>query len=70
MIEFADDQYELDVDRACNALGWAPKHPLRATLPQIIGNFLADPDRWYGENDSDPATLPDEWRRTPAPLDG
>lgn len=70
MIEFADDQYELDVDRACNALGWEPRHSLRATLPTIVGNFLADPERWYDENDFNPATLPEEWRQTPAPLRG
>jgi nucleoside-diphosphate-sugar epimerase len=69
MIEFADDQYEIDVNRACSALGWEPRRALRATLPAMLANFLADPERWYGENDFDPATLPDEWRRTAAPAE-
>lgn len=69
MIEFADDHYEPDVDRACNTLGWEPQRSLRATLPQMIENFLADPERWYRENDLDPATLPEEWRKSAAPLE-
>ncbi len=65
MIEFADDHYDLDLARAREQLGWAPRRRLGETLPTIIEHLLADPERWYAENDLDPSGIPQE-RRQPA----
>jgi UDP-glucose 4-epimerase len=50
MIDRADDHYELDISRAEKLLGWKPKHNLIDTLPEMIRNLKADPDKWYKEN--------------------
>jgi UDP-glucose 4-epimerase len=50
MIDRADDHYELDVSRARQLLDWEPQHNLLDTLPAMIRNLKADPDRWYKEN--------------------
>jgi UDP-glucose 4-epimerase len=50
MIDRADDHYELDISRAEKLLGWRPRHNLIDTLPEIISNLKADPDKWYKEN--------------------
>ncbi len=50
MIDFADDHYELDIDRAKKVLGWIPKHSLEETLPIMIEDLLKDPIQWYKKN--------------------
>ena len=50
MIDRADDHYELDISRAEKLLGWTPKHNLPDTLPEMIKNLKADPEKWYEEN--------------------
>jgi nucleoside-diphosphate-sugar epimerase len=54
MVEFADDNFELDITRARTILGWEPKHSLRDTLPKMIPSLLADPLAWYHENELKP----------------
>lgn len=50
MIDRADDHYEMDITRAKEYLHWEPRHSLKATIPEIIDNLKADPDKWYQEN--------------------
>jgi nucleoside-diphosphate-sugar epimerase len=50
MIDLADDHYALDITRARTVLGWAPKHALRESLPNMVAALKADPARWYQEN--------------------
>jgi nucleoside-diphosphate-sugar epimerase len=50
MIDRADDHYELDISRAKQLLGWEPKHNLTDTLPEIVKNLKANPEKWYNEN--------------------
>ncbi|MEW5916549.1 MAG: NAD(P)-dependent oxidoreductase [Gemmatimonadota bacterium] len=50
MIPLADDDFELDVSRAAEVLGWEPRHRLRDELPRMIHHLKTDPERWYREN--------------------
>ena len=50
MIDLADDHFELDSTKAKKLLGWQPKHELRDTLPQMIKNLKADPEKFYQVN--------------------
>ena len=63
MVDFADDNFELDITRARTILGWEPKHSLRDTLPKMIPPLLADPLTWYYENELKPPL----WLRELAP---
>ena len=63
MIDFADDNFELDITRARTILGWEPKHTLRDMLPKMIPSLLADPLAWYQENELKPPL----WLRELAP---
>jgi nucleoside-diphosphate-sugar epimerase len=63
MVEFADDNFELDITHARTILGWEPKHSLRDTLPKMIPSLLADPLAWYHENELKPPL----WLRELAP---
>jgi UDP-glucose 4-epimerase len=47
MVDLADDNYQVTVERAKNVLGWVPKHSLRKTLPLIIADMKKDPVKWY-----------------------
>lgn len=47
MVDLADDNYEVSIERAKKVVGWAPKHSLRQTLPKIVENFKKDPIAWY-----------------------
>lgn len=51
MIDRANDHYALDITRARTLLGWEPKRSLRATIPVMIAALLADPLKFYREND-------------------
>ena len=50
MIDRADEHYELDISLAEQLLGWTPKHNLLDTLPEMMKNLKADPEKWYKEN--------------------
>lgn len=50
MIDYADDHYELNIDRAKKILGWQPKFSLEGTLPKMIDALLKDPEKWYKGN--------------------
>ena len=63
MVDFADDNFELDITRARTILGWEPKRSLRETLPKMIPSLLADPITWYRENELQPPL----WLRELAP---
>lgn len=47
MVDLADDNYQISMQKAKQVLGWAPKHSLRATLPKLVANLKADPIAWY-----------------------
>ena len=63
MVDFADDDMELDITRARTILRWEPRHSLRDTLPKMIPPLLADPLTWYHENELEPPL----WLRELAP---
>lgn len=50
MIDYADDHYELNIDRAKKELGWEPKHSIENALPKMIEALLQDPLKWYKGN--------------------
>jgi nucleoside-diphosphate-sugar epimerase len=50
MIDLADDHYELDITKAKQVLGWAPKRKLNETLPIMIEELKKDPEKWYKMN--------------------
>jgi nucleoside-diphosphate-sugar epimerase len=50
MIDRADDNYELDIAKAKNVLGWQPAHSLRQTLPVMVDGLKVDPVKWYKIN--------------------
>lgn len=50
MIDRADDNYELTIDKARKVLGWEPKHSLRTTLPTMLEGLKVDPVKWYKIN--------------------
>jgi nucleoside-diphosphate-sugar epimerase len=50
MIAFADDHYELNIEKTKNMLGWRPKHFIGDTLPKMIANLKKDPLNWYKIN--------------------
>ena len=54
MIDRANDHYALDISRARTLLGWEPKCSLRETLPKMVEALVADPLRWYRENELEP----------------
>ena len=57
MVDMADDHYALNIGRAGDLLGWAPRHRLLATLPEMIERLEADPPGWYRANKLNPATV-------------
>jgi nucleoside-diphosphate-sugar epimerase len=50
MIDLADQNYPISVQRAREQLGWEPQHTLRQTLPDMIGRLHFDPKAWYEKN--------------------
>lgn len=50
MIDRADDNYELNGEKARRLLGWSPRHSLRETLPIMLEGLKVDPERWYKIN--------------------
>ena len=50
MVDVADQEYKIDIDKARTMLGWEPRHKLRDTLPYIAGRLLEDTAKWYEMN--------------------
>ena len=50
MIDHADDNYELNIDKARQVLGWVPRHRLHDAIPKMIENLKRDPLKWYKTN--------------------
>jgi nucleoside-diphosphate-sugar epimerase len=50
MIDLADDDYPVNVERARSRLGWEPKHRLRDTLPAIVERMKQNPEQWRKVN--------------------
>jgi dTDP-D-glucose 4,6-dehydratase len=50
MIDLADQNYPVSMEKAREKLGWEPKRRLDSTLPKIVGALLSNPQRWYEEN--------------------
>ncbi len=54
MVDMADAHYPVDVSLAKERLHWKPRHQLALYLPQIVQRMLADPEKWYRQNDMSP----------------
>lgn len=50
MIDLADQNYPVNIQRARRELDWEPRHTLRETLPEIIRRLEQDPRGWYEKN--------------------
>ena len=50
MNDLAGDHFELDSSKAKKLLCWQPEHGLRDTLPIIINNLKANPQKFYMVN--------------------
>lgn len=50
MIEYADDQYDLNISQVRKFLNWEPQNKLRDVLPSMVKALKEDPDRWYQEH--------------------
>ena len=50
MIDYADDNYIVDLTRINKLLGWTPQRRLSATLPIMIKDLKANPLKWYKTN--------------------
>ncbi|MGQ0811913.1 MAG: NAD-dependent epimerase/dehydratase family protein, partial [Nitrospiraceae bacterium] len=57
MIDFADDHYALNIDRARALLGWEPKRSLRDTLPKMVSALKDDSIGWYREHKLEPSPI-------------
>jgi nucleoside-diphosphate-sugar epimerase len=47
MIQMGDDHYALDISRARELLGWAPRRRLKDELPALVATLKRDPAAWY-----------------------
>ncbi|REK18786.1 MAG: NAD(P)-dependent oxidoreductase [Planctomycetota bacterium] len=50
MIDLADQNYPVDIERARQTLGWTPRHSLRHTIPEIVSRLRDNPSQWYEMN--------------------
>jgi nucleoside-diphosphate-sugar epimerase len=50
MIDRADDNFELNIDKARKELGWDPQYRLDKVIPIMIEGLKVDPLRWYKIN--------------------
>lgn len=50
MIDLADENYNLNVDKAKKLLSWEPKHTLDKDLPVMLNKMIKDPLAWYRKN--------------------
>lgn len=60
MIDRANDNYELSIDKARKLLGWEPQHSLREVIPKMITALKTDPTKWYKVNK---LQLPERYER-------
>jgi nucleoside-diphosphate-sugar epimerase len=67
MIDRADDNYDLDIEKARRLLGWQPEHSLRNTLPGMLEGIKVDPSKWYKLNKL-PYHGPQPVAEEPAPM--
>lgn len=51
MVDLADANYPISIERAEEKLGWRPQRSLRNTLDMMLNRLTADPASWYEEND-------------------
>lgn len=54
MVRMASDHYALDISKAKDLLGWAPRHGFTKTLPKMIQFLKKDPEGWYQANKISP----------------
>lgn len=47
MVDLADDNYEVSMEKSRQVLGWSPHKNLRKSLPLMIEDMKKDPIRWY-----------------------
>lgn len=47
MVDLADDNYEVSMEKAKQNLQWEPKRSLRQTLPAMVEDMKKDPVAWY-----------------------
>jgi nucleoside-diphosphate-sugar epimerase len=65
MIDFADDNYCLDISLAKRFLGWEPRKSLEKTLPLMLDFLKQDPIHWYKANGLEPPHhLKNIWKKT------
>ena len=57
MIDYADDNYDLDITLMKKTLTWNPSHLLSTTLPLMIQELKENPIEWYKNND----LVPPKW---------
>lgn len=50
MIDLADQNYPVSIERARKLLGWSPRHTLRETLPEMTARLTRQPRHWYEVN--------------------
>jgi nitric oxide synthase oxygenase domain/subunit len=50
MVDRADDNYQLDIDKANKVLGWQPQNRLYDVIPKMIADLKRDPLAWYKVN--------------------
>jgi nucleoside-diphosphate-sugar epimerase len=50
MIDRADDNYVLNIDKARRVLDWQPMKSLRNRLPRMLEGLKIDPEKWYKIN--------------------
>lgn len=62
MIDLADNDYRVSIDKARASLEWEPVHHLRDSLPLMVGHLLENPAEWYRVNGISP---PDDFKRQP-----
>jgi nucleoside-diphosphate-sugar epimerase len=51
MVDHADDNYDISIDKAKAVLGWSPKRHMVDTIPKMIAKLKADPIGFYKIND-------------------
>lgn len=50
MIKHSDEHMEIDMTKLKRRIHWQPKKSLESTLPLMIANLKADPEKWYKIN--------------------
>lgn len=58
MIDLADDNYPVSIERARKRLGWEAEIRLSEKLPELVQNLKRDPRQWYAANN---LPLPASW---------